>query len=309
MSNDRWGILYCPSERNWHTRRHRRKIEAYLTSKGQAYELVQSENRGHVEQLAALLTARGFRTLIVVGGDAALNEALNGVVAATPPGQEYPTLGIIPDGLINDFARYWGFPTSSPEEVIDILLRQRTLKVDLGRATLTGINGEETVRYFLNCVNVGLAASIIKLRRRSHSFWRGFRLLSNLTNIFLLLLHRHSSHMSFDVNGEHHSRRITTLCIGSSTGFGQTPSAVPYNGMLDVSAVRRPHLLQAFSALMLLFRRRFLSQKGIRVWRTKEIEISRLGQVTVSIDGQAAQRRITRLKAEVLPQTLRFIIV
>ena len=305
---DRWGIIYCPTEGSWRTQRRWRRILVHLDLRGVPYDFVQSEGQGSVERLAAMLTQNGYRTLLVVGGDAALGDALNGIVGATLAGSDYPTLGIIPNGVINDFARYWDFHPAHPEATIDALLCGRTRRVDVGEVRLTTIGGEVLHRRFLNCVNVGLAASMIKLRRRNHTFWHGLRLLRELSSAFMLLLYRPSTRMHFTIGAEHYDRRITTLCIGSCHGFGQTPSAVPYNGQLDISAVKRPTLLHALTALSLLFKRRFLSQKDISVWRTPTIEMSQIGRATVSVDGHAIHHRITRLTATIHREAIRFMI-
>ena len=45
-----------------------------------------------------------------------------------------------------------------------------------------------------------------------------------------------------------------TVCVGSAWGWGQTPSAVPYNGWLDVSVIYRPEFLQIISGLWMLIK-------------------------------------------------------
>lgn len=308
MRTDHWGIIYCPYEGSRRSRKRWQQICARLTAVGQPFDFVQSEGAGSIERLAAMLTANGYGTIVVVGGDAALNSALNGMLSALVPGQQRPRLGILPNGAINSFARYWGFRVSTPETGVDALLRGRVRMIDVGVARWIAFNGEQHRQYFFNSINVGLVADIVKLRRRNHSLWGGIRWLRELTNALMLLLNRHSARVNFTINDEVYSQRVTTLCIGSCTGYGQTPSAVPYNGMLDVSVVRRPPLLQAFTALLLLLRGRFLSQKGISVWRTRHVELSHIGHVTVSCDGRAIKRRITSLTADVEQEVQPFLI-
>ena len=42
------------------------------------YDYVQSEGFGSVERLAKILANNGYRTIVIVGGDGALNDAING---------------------------------------------------------------------------------------------------------------------------------------------------------------------------------------------------------------------------------------
>jgi hypothetical protein len=55
-----------------------------------------------------------------------------------------------------------------------------------------------------------------------------------------------------------------TVCVGSAKGYGQTPSAVPYNGWLDVSVIHRPELLQLVWGLWMLIDGRILNHKMVK---------------------------------------------
>lgn len=61
-----------------------------------------------------------------------------------------------------------------------------------------------------------------------------------------------------------------TVCIGNSTGYGQTPNAVPYNGLLDVSVVYHPEMTQLFEGFYLFVRGKFLNHRSVHPYRTKK---------------------------------------
>ena len=307
-NTSRWGILYCPQEGSRRSRRRWTRIRARLEAVRQPYDFVQSEGPGSIERLASMMAANSYRLIVVVGGDAALNSALNGLIEAEPYAAKRPTLAVIPNGLINGFAHFWGLNEKAPEACVDRLLRGRVRKVDVGVARLKMHKGKEDTRYFLNCVNLGLAAAIVKLRRRNQHFWGGLGLLRELSSALMLLWQRHSAQVRFSIGGEIFEQRVTTLCVGSCTGYGQTPSAVPYNGMFDISAVRRPRLLQAFTGLWLLVRGRFLSQNGINVWRTPQVTFSKVGQGTITIDSRPVRHRVRALELSMLREAQTFLI-
>jgi len=303
----RWGILYCPQEGSWRSRRRWARIRARLDAIKQPYDFVQSEGPGSIERLAAMMAANGYRLIVVVGGDAALNSALNGLIEAVPDPKERPALAVIPNGLINGFAHFWRLNESEPESCVDRLVRGRLRKVDVGVADLVAPDGKKERRYFLNCVNLGMAAAMVKLRRRYQHFWGGLGLLRELSSALMLVWHRHSARVRFTTGVETFEQRITTLCVGSCTGYGQTPSAVPYNGMLDISAVRRPRLFEAFAGLWHLLRGRFLSQqKSVSVWRTRHVKFFQVGQGTVTIDSRPIRHRVSTMDVEVLRESQPF---
>ena len=94
------------------------------------------------------MTNNGYPTIIIVGGDA----AINGIMHTDSP---HPALGIIPDGFGNDFAHYFSFEESNYRRTIDALFKHRTRRIDVGSCLLTTPEGSKEKRYFLNCVNIG----------------------------------------------------------------------------------------------------------------------------------------------------------
>ena len=234
----RWGIIYCPKEGTSQIHKQWEEICAYLTEKKVAYDFVQSESSHSVERLAAMLAGNGYSTIVIVGGDAALNRALNGILALGDEVRQRVAIGVIPNGWGNDFAHFWGIEEDNYKQTIDWLIARRIRKVDVGYC-LTEVQGKQYVRYFLNCVNVGLVADIMNIKHKTRRFW-GALTMSHLASMFLLLFQRMEHKMHFKVNQDEINRSVMTVCIGSARGYGQTPSGVPYNGLLDVSVVERP---------------------------------------------------------------------
>ena len=310
---DTWGIIYSPIEGG---RKKWPKIREYLDKKGVKYDFVQSEGPGSIERLAAMFTKSGYRTIVIVGSDSALNYTLNGVMKTPSPSGELPTIGVIPTGLVNDFARYWDFDYKDYKSNIDRLIKHNTRRIDVGVAIGTlpepedeeGKNATvEPTQYFLNCVNIGTVASVVNIKRETQRFFV-LSILSYIISAFILLFKRMSFKIYFSTAGEHFSRRAMTICVGSAHGYGQTPSAVPYNGQLDISLVTAPPITQLFHGLWLLFTHRFLSHKGISVWRTKAIEFRSLGNAPVSMDGRMMPRGVQHLEIGIIPEAIDFLI-
>ena len=132
MPANSWAVIYCPKEGSTRTHKRWKNIKAYLQEKGVNFEYVQSEGVGSVERLASMLTRSGFGTIVVVGGDSALNHALCGIMNTPLPEGKHPVLGVIPNGFGNDFAKYWGLHHDNYKATIDALVFQNKRKVDVG---------------------------------------------------------------------------------------------------------------------------------------------------------------------------------
>lgn len=308
--SERWGIIYCPKQGVVRTHRRWEQIQQCLQGRGVEYDFVQSEDRGSVERLTRMLVQNGYTTLVIVGGDSALNQAVNGMLSVDPDLRHRVTLGVIPNGYGNDFARYWGIGDDI-EHAVDVLINRRVRTVDVGYVCLTGepdVTPDAPSRYFLNCVNIGLVAHIQNLKHRAYRFW-GMSSLSYASSFLLLLFHRMETRMQFRINYEQIERSVMTMCIGNCRGYGQTPNAVPYNGMLDVSVVSQPEVLKLISGMWMLISGRFLNNKSVTPHRTRSvIRVQDIGNARVSIDGKVWDAGRAPMEIGVRQEWIRFII-
>ena len=195
------------------------------------------------------------------------------------------SLGVIPNGVLNDFAKFWELKDSDIEGAVDAIVKHRIRTVDLGCIRYTNKNGEDCHRYFLNCVNVGLIADIMNLRRQTHRLL-GSRTLSFVVSALLMLFHRMEYKMNIKINSESIHRKLMNVCIGSGPGYGQTPNAVPYNGLVDVSIVSHTEITQLFHGLWLLFTGRFLNHRNVLPFRTGKVEFESAAHALIGIDGR-----------------------
>lgn len=304
MEQNKWGILYCPKG---NASKQRQKIQAVLDQRGVEYDWVQSETTDSVERLMNMLIHNGYKTIIIVGGDSALNDAVNCLMQVEKQVRDEIALGVIPNGVMNDFARYWDFKEGNLEQTIGWLIKHRIRKVDLGCIRYNNKNGEACHRYFLNCINVGLIADVMNLRRQTHSLL-GSRTLSFVASIFLMIFHRMDYKMHVRINSDTINRKVMNMCIGSGPGYGQTPSAVPYNGMLDVSVVYHPELLQLFAGFWLLLTGRFLNHRSVHPYRTREVVVEESKKAMVGVDGRLLGTPVGSYRITVEQEVINFLI-
>jgi len=216
-------------------------------------------------------------------------------------------LGVIPNGLLNDFAKFWDFDDDKVEQTIDWLIQRRVRKIDLGCIRYTNKQGEKCHRYFLNCINIGLTADIMNLRRQTRRLFGSYT-LSFIVSLFVMLFHRMEYKMKLKINSEVIDRKVMTVCVGSGPGYGQTPNAVPYNGMLDVSVVYHPEVVQLIEGLWLLVAGRFLNHRSVHPYRTKEVEVEYAKKAIVGIDGRMMKTPVGSYRITVEQEVVNFLI-
>ena len=303
----RWGILYCPKTGFTSPRKRWEKIQKVLDDRKVAYDMVQSETADSVERLVKMMISNGYKTLIVVGGDSALNDAVNCLMMEEKHVRDEIALGVIPNGVMNDFARFWDFDENKIEQTIDWLVQRRMRKVDLGCIRYTNQKGDKCHRYFLNCVNIGMTADIMNLRRQTRRLF-GSRTLSFISSLFVMLFHRMEYKMKLKINNDVIDRKVMTVCIGSGLGYGQTPNAVPYNGMLDVSVVYHPEMVQLIEGLWLLITGRFLNHRSVHPYRTTEVQVDYAKKAMVGVDGRLMKTPKGDFRITVEQEVINFLI-
>lgn len=79
----------------------------------------------------------GFDLIVSVGGDGTINQIINGISSLS----KRPKLAIIPAGTTNDYARALKLPRENLVEAAEVVLKDSTLKVDIGQAN---------EKYFIN---------------------------------------------------------------------------------------------------------------------------------------------------------------
>ena len=306
-SNSRWGILYCPRNGIKSKRKRWERLQEELDARNIKYDFVQSENSDSVERLVTMLIHNGYKTIVIVGGDSALNDAVNCLMREEKEVREQVALGLIPNGVLNDFARFWGFAVDNDGQTVEWLANHRVRKIDLGCLRYTDKQNGETNRYFLNCVNIGTTADIMNLRQQTRRIF-GSKMLSFISSIIVKIFHRKDYKMRLRVNSEVIERRLMTVCVGNARGYGQTPSAVPYNGMLDISVVYDPQMLQLFSGLWLLISGRFLNHNSVHPYRTRELVVEDAKKAMVGIDGRLISTPVGDYRITVEQEVINFLI-
>ncbi len=304
MEDNRWGVLYCP-KRN--SSKQRERLQRVLDERKVNYDFVQSETSDSVERLMSMLIHNGYKTIVIVGGDSALNDAVNCLMQVEKKVRDEIALGVIPNGLLNDFARYWNFKESNLEQTVDWIIKHRVRTIDLGCLRYTNKKGQQCHRYFLNCVNIGLIADIMNLRRQTRSLL-GSRTLSFIVSIFLMIFHRMEYKMHVRINSDQIDRKMMTMCVSSGPGYGQTPNAVPYNGMLDVSLIYHAEVLQIFAGLWLLVTGRFLNHRCVHPYRTREVVIEEAKHALVGVDGRLIGNPVGCYRITIEQEVINFLI-
>ena len=114
-----------------------------------------SESPGHLTELARQAVDDGAELLVVVGGDGAFHEVVNGIV-----GRDIE-VALMMRGTGMDFPRTYGIPTK-PEEAARVAANGVAREIDLGKVTFRSWAGVEATEYFANIGSAGMSAAVAR---------------------------------------------------------------------------------------------------------------------------------------------------
>jgi diacylglycerol kinase family enzyme len=126
-------------------------------------EVVETNRRGHATRFAHDAARRGIDVVIGYGGDGTLNEVATGIAGTET------SLGVLPGGSTNVFARTLGLP-NDPVEAVDFLAGG----IDAADFRPIGL-GQVNGRYFCFHTGIGYDAAVVQKveRRGSLKRWLG----------------------------------------------------------------------------------------------------------------------------------------
>lgn len=279
-------FIVNPASRSGRGKQIWRDISRTLHSQNLSYEVFFTRYEGHGTRLVRHLSQRLTGCcLVVVGGDGTLNEVLNGL-----NGISGITLGYIPLGSGNDFARGLNLPTDPAEALNRILSPTRTVSLDLGRMILQG-----RTSYFGISAGLGYDAEICY--QVSHSPAKKLLNCLHLGNLIYalvavrLLLTYPPCDMKIIVDGQSHTFRNVHFVTGMNLpyeggGFRFCPDAKPDDGKLSCMVVHQMHPLKILFLFPTAYFGRHTAFCGITLLEGKTIRIHSTSPCKLHRDGE-----------------------
>ena len=134
-------IIVNPSSGSEKAKEYVKQLQKRLANYSVESVIKETKKSGDAEKFASQASLEKLDAVFLMGGDGTVNEGVNGIAK-----HDYqPTVGVIPTGTINNFARSLGI-SMDPEEAIRQLDLTNKKSVDIGK-----VNDS----YFISTVSVG----------------------------------------------------------------------------------------------------------------------------------------------------------
>ena len=233
----------------------------------------------------------GVETLVVVGGDGMVHQAVQALAGSGS------RLGVVPAGTGNDVARYLGVPRRDVDAAVDVVIGGRERTLDLGRAGS---------RYFVTVLAAGFDA-VVNERANTMSWPRG-QMRYNLATLAELRTLQPIPY-TLEVDGDVERFEATVVAVGNGPSFGGglriTEGASLDDGLLDLVVIEpltRRGLVRTYPRL---FSGTVAEHPGYRHRRVRSVTVAAPG-IAAYADGERVGA--LPLTVEVAPASLRVLV-
>ncbi|MCM1057414.1 MAG: diacylglycerol kinase family lipid kinase [Firmicutes bacterium] len=273
------------------------QVEPALGRGGVEYRAYFSEQAGDVAKIAGKILSNVSNadsdpvSLIILGGDGTVNEAIQGM-----PDTSKVILGYIPTGSSNDLARDLGIPTD-PTAALDLILHSGTAcSMDLG--TVTYSDGSRR-RFAVSC-GIGFDAAVCEeaLRSRAKKVLNKIG-LGKLTYLSIALKQLFAAKaisgrlVLDDKTPVEIGNILFTACMlhrFEGGGFMFSPDADATDGVLNLCAVGDISKALILYALPTAFEGKHYRFNGITPYQAKKVTIEVSSPLWVHTDGEVTRK-------------------
>lgn len=265
-----------------------RRINYHIQTTSHAYDAVK----------IAQESAKTYDVIVAVGGDGTANEVANGVIGTKA------TLGVIPAGSGNDFAKVLGMKDSVEESVRQIINGSST-RIDSGTVKVEDQSSGKSSRRFVNSIGIGFDAIVAyEAQRIKHLKGIPLYLLSIIRSLRKLKPHQFQA--TFD--GDTQNADYTLVCVGNGNreggGFFVTPTANPSDGVFQVCTVKKVGLLRALRILPTILKGEHGRFSEVKFFDSTSVKLGSKKPFVVHCDGEIVGIESSRVEVEMNPNSL-----
>lgn len=242
------------------------------------YELHVSTGPAHLQELAVMGRAAGYRRFAAIGGDGTAHHVLNGML--TEEWEDRPVLAILPAGTGSDFIRTFGLPRTLADAA-----RHLTTD-DLYQTDVIHLSGDFGDCYYLNAFDAGIAAASIPV---AESMPRFIGTTRYPIGFWLTLPRFRAAEIELTVGKRSfHGEAINVVAANGQFfggGMNVAPKATVMDGLVDVQVFSGPRR-NAFTVMPRLIRGLHLNHKAVRRFTGTEFTLRCPEEWPVEADGE-----------------------
>jgi diacylglycerol kinase (ATP) len=246
-----------------------------LSQANQEFSLINEKSyEKTIEKLKTELSTNSYNKVIAVGGDGLVNLCLQYLA------QSGLTLGVIPAGTGNDFARAVGVNKMSMTEIFNLFTRTDPVKIDLGH-----VKSSTTEKWFVQVLSTGFDAEV-NSRANKIKRPKGKSKYTIATVRTLARFKPINYKIDMDSKKFDQSAMLFTIANGETYGGGMRicPGASNSDGIFEILLVRPVSRFVLLTIFPKVFKGNHIPHRKIDSYRAKVVTIS--AQTSAYADGE-----------------------
>jgi YegS/Rv2252/BmrU family lipid kinase len=301
-----WVLIVNPAAGAGRAGREAELAQTLLARHGLSTRRLETGEARHSIRLIQDCLGAGSRRFLLAGGDGLLHEAVNAVFTQTEAPPASVTLGLIPLGSGNDWARTFEIPRETAGAVA-VIRQGATRSHDVGRVYYQAA-GQEGSAFFLNMCGIGFDAHVA--RRVAAAGGRDdLGEMKYHVHLLASLMEYAPSQMTIRVDDAEVTGPVLSGAIGigryNGGGLKQLPNAEPDDGLLDVTVIAPVGRLRILRSLPQLRDGTFVHMKEVSTLRGRLVTVHSDPPCWLEADGEVLGTSPFRF--EILPRAIRVV--
>ncbi len=236
-----------------------------LVNSNQEFTLIhETSHEKTIEKLKSSLSTNSYKKVIAIGGDGLVNLCLQYLARSGI------TLGVIPAGTGNDFARAVGVNGLSVNKIFDLYTKSDPAEIDLGL-----VKSQSSERWFVQVLSTGFDAEVNS--RANKIRWPKGKSKYTIATVRTLAKFRPITYeIEMDGHKFSQSAMLFTIANGETYGGGMRicPGASNSDGFFELLLVRPVSRFVLLTIFPKVFKGNHIPHQKIDTYQAKEVKIS-----------------------------------
>lgn len=236
-----------------------------LVNSNQEFTLIhETSYEKTIEKLKSSLSTNSYKKVIAIGGDGLVNLCLQYLARSGI------TLGVIPAGTGNDFARAVGVNGLSVNKIFDLYTKSDPAEIDLGL-----VKSQSSERWFVQVLSTGFDAEVNS--RANKIRWPKGKSKYTIATVRTLAKFRPITYeIEMDGHKFSQSAMLFTIANGETYGGGMRicPGASNSDGIFELLLVRPVSRFVLLTIFPKVFKGNHIPHQKIDTYQAKEVKIS-----------------------------------
>ncbi|MDZ7743026.1 MAG: diacylglycerol kinase family protein [Bacteroidota bacterium] len=307
---EKWLVVVNPNAGSGKGRKDWPIIRQLLEDKGFIFKDVMTRARFDAIDIAKEQIEKGFRKIIVVGGDGTLNEVVNGIFMQNAVPTNGITIGMITVGTGNDWGRMYHIPVKY-KKAIKAIRKGKTFVQDAGKVKYD-LNDKTEERYFVNIAGMGFDALVAQKTNALKEKGRG-GVMAYLYNLITGLFQYKITRLRIAVEDkEVFEDDVFSMSLGickyNGGGMMQLPTAVPDDGIFDITVIRKTTKLRIIRNIKNLYDGSFIKLPEVETFQGRSVRVVSIPSNSVFLETDGESLGHSPLEFNVIPGSIKIIV-